>query len=174
MDNGERVRHLTSNSVGEILDGLRELKLDKDIPPSDEVVDAGLALMRSPDAEVRYETVWALCLHWGHVRTLPMLRAMLEGQEKDVEVLIISARSLGSMVERCGHPDEESFRVLARVALDERADVELRGVAYVSLRAAAGLLPAQEQALLPEDIRQLEVDWEWLRAIAGVVKSMGT
>jgi len=171
VDNAERVPRLSSKNTGEILEALRDIKLDKETPPSDEVVDAGLALMRSPDAVVRYETVWALCLHWGHVRTLPMLRAMLEGQEKDVEVLIISARSLGSMVERCGHPDEESFRVLARVALDESADAEFRGVAYVSLRAAAGLLPAQEQALLPEDIRQLEVDWDWLRAIAGVVKS---
>ncbi|WP_309897607.1 HEAT repeat domain-containing protein [Archangium sp.] len=173
MDNGERVRHLTSNSVGEILEALRELKLDKETPPSDEVVEAGLALMRSPDAEVRYETVWALCLHWGHLRTLPVLRSMLEGQEKEVEVLIIAARSLGSMIERCGHPDEESFKVLARVALDESADAELRGVAYVSLRAAAGLLPAKEQALLPEDIQQLDVDEEWLRMIASV-KPMGT
>jgi len=162
------VRHLTSNNTGEILEALRELKLDRETPPSDEVVEVGLELMKSPDAEVRYETVWALCLHWGHVRTLPMLRAMLEGQELDVEVLIIAARSLGSMVERGGLPDEESFKVLARVALDESADAELRGVAYVSLRAAAGLLPAREQALLPEDIRQLAVDWEWLRARAGV------
>ena len=173
MDNGERVRHLTSNNVGEILEALRELKLDKETPPSDEVVEVGLALMRSPDAEVRYETVWALCLHWGHPRTLPVLRSMLERQEKEVEVLIIVARSLGSMLERCGHPDEESFRVLARVALDESADAELRGVAYVGLRAAAGLLPAKEQALLPEDIHQLDVDEEWLRVIASV-KPMGT
>ncbi len=131
----------------------------------------GLELMKSPDTEVRYEAVWALCLHWGHLRTLPILRAMLEGQEKDVEVLIIAARSVGSIIARCGHSDAEAFSVLARVALDESADAELRGVAYVSLRAAAGLLPAQEQALLPEDIHQLDVDEEWLRAIAGV-KSM--
>jgi len=171
VDNGERVRHLTSNDTEEILEALRELKLDRETPPSDEVLEAGLELMKSPDVEVRYETVWALCLHWGHLRTLPMLRAMLEGQEKDVEVLIIAARSLGSIVERCGQSDADAFRVLARVALDESADAELRGVAYVSLRAATGLLPAREQALLPEDIRQLDVDEEWLRAIAGM-KSM--
>jgi hypothetical protein len=168
VDNAERVLRLTSKKVEEVLGALRELKLDKDTPPSDEVVDAGLELMRSPDVEVRYEAVWALCLHWAHMRTLPMLRAMLEGRETDVEVLVIAARSLGSMLERCGQPDEEGFRVLARVALDESANAELRGVAYVSLRAAAGLLPAQEQALLSEDIRRLEVDDEWLRAMAGV------
>ncbi len=167
MDNSERVRRLTSKDTEEFLEALRELKLDKETPPSDEVVTVGLELMKSPDAEVRYEAVWALCLHWGHMRTLPMLRAMLEGQEKDVEVLIIAARALGSMIERCGQPDEESFRVLARVALDESADAELRGSAYVSLRAAAGLLPPQEQGRLPEDIHQLEVDEAWLRAMAG-------
>ncbi len=166
MDNGERVRHLNSKSVGEILDGLRELKLDKETPPSDEVVDAGLALMRSPDVEVRYETVWALCLHWGHLRTLPMLRAMLEGQEKDVEVLIIAARSLGSMVERCGHPDEESFRVLARVALDEGADApssgELRTSAFVPLPGCCR----------PESKRfcqKTSTNWMWMRS--GCVQS---
>ncbi len=168
MDNEERVRRLTSQSTGEILEALRELELDKETPPSEEVVKAGLELMRSPDAEVRYEAIWALCLHWGDMRTLPMLRAMLEGQEQDVEVLLIAARSLGSMLERSGHGDEESLGLLARVALDESADAELRGVAYVGLRAAAGLLPAQQQALLPEDIHQLDVDVEWLRAMAGV------
>lgn len=167
MDNRERVRHLTSQNTEEILEALRELKLDKETPPSDEVVDAGLELMKSPDSEVRYEAVWALCLHWGHMRTLPMLRAMLEGRETELEVQLIAARSLGSMVERCGHPDEQSFRVLARVALDGSAAAELRGVAYISLRAAAGLLPAEEEARLPEDIRHLEVDWKWLRAMAG-------
>ncbi|QRN95220.1 HEAT repeat domain-containing protein [Archangium violaceum] len=160
------MRRLTSNDTEEILDALRELKLDKGTPPSDEVVDAGLELMKSPDVELRYEAIWALCLHWGHMRTLPMLRAMLEGREKDLEVLLLAARSAGSMVERCGSPDEETFRVLARVALNESADAELRGVAYTSLRAAAGLLSAQEEARLPDDIRKLDVEWEWLRAMA--------
>ncbi len=64
--------------------------------------------------------------------------------------------------------DEQSLRVLARVALDETADAELRGVAYTSLRAAVGLLPIQEQARLQDDIRQLDVEWKWLRAMAGV------
>ncbi|HEX5753660.1 MAG TPA: HEAT repeat domain-containing protein [Archangium sp.] len=167
MDNRERVRHLTSSHPEEVLEALRELKLDRDTPPSEEVMEAGLELMKSPDSELRYEAVWALCLHWGHPRTLPMLRAMLEGGEKDLEVQLLAARSIGSMVERCGHPDEQSFKTLARVALDESAAAELRGVAYTSLRAAAGLLPAQEEASLPEDIRQLQVDWAWLRALAG-------
>jgi HEAT repeats len=166
VDNRERVRRLTSNDPEEILEALRELKLDKGTPPSDAVVDAGLELMKSPDVEVRYETLWALCLHWGHMRTLPMLRAMLEGREKDPEVLLLAARSAGSMIERSGTPDEETFKVLARVALDESADVELRGVAYTSLRAAVGLLSAQEQARLADDIRQLDVEWDWLRAMA--------
>ncbi|KFA89618.1 hypothetical protein Q664_33715 [Archangium violaceum Cb vi76] len=125
-----------------------------------------LKLMKSPDSELRYAAVWALGLHWGHPRTLPMLRAMLEGGEMDLEVQILAARSIGSMVERCGHPDARSFKTLARVALDEGAAAELRGVAYTSLHAAAGLLPAVEEASLPEDIRQLRVDWEWLRALA--------
>lgn len=167
MDNRERVRRLTSRDTEEILEALRELKLDKSTPPSDAVVDAGLELMKSPDPEVRYEAVWALCLHWGHMRTLPMLRAMLEGLETDLEVQIIVARSIGSMVERDGHSDEHSFRVLARIALDESASAELRGVAYVSLRAAAGLIPAEEEARLQEDIRHLDVDWEWLRTMVG-------
>jgi hypothetical protein len=162
------VRHLTSKDTEEILEALRELKLDKETPPSDEVVEAGLELMRNPNSEVRYEAVWALCLHWGQMRALPMLRTMLEGWEKDLEVRIIIARSIGSMVERNGHPDEQSFRVLARVALDESEAAELRGVAYTSLRAAAGLLPAEEEARLEEDIRQLDVDWKWLSAMAGV------
>jgi hypothetical protein len=46
---------------------------------------------------------------------------MLEGRETELEVQIIVARSIGSMVERCGHPDERSLRVLARIALDESA-----------------------------------------------------
>lgn len=167
VDDRERVRHLTSYDKEEVLEALRELKLDKETPPSDEVVNAGLELMKSLDSELRYEAVWALCLHWGHLRTLPMLRAMLEGQEKELEVQIIAARSIGSMVERWGHPDEQSFRVLARVALDESAAAELRGVAYTSLRAAAGLLPPEEEARLEEDIRHLDVDWKWLRAMAG-------
>ncbi|HYO70370.1 MAG TPA: HEAT repeat domain-containing protein [Archangium sp.] len=123
--------------------------------------------MKSPDSELRYEAVWALCLHWGHPRTLPMLRAMLAGGETELEVQILAARSICSMVERSGHPDEQSFKTLARVALDESATAELRGVAYTSLRAAAGLLSAEQEASLPEDIRQLQVDWEWLRAMAG-------
>ncbi|MCY1074441.1 HEAT repeat domain-containing protein [Archangium lansingense] len=143
------------------------MKLDKETPPSEEVVDAGLKLMKSPDPETRYEAVWALCLHWGDMRTLPMLRSMLEGQETDLEVQIIVARSVGSMVQRCGQPDEQSFKSLARVALDESAASEFRGVAYISLRAAAGLLPAAEEAHLPEDIHHLEVDWKWLRAMDG-------
>lgn len=80
MDNAERVRHLSSEDTGEILEALRELKLDKETPPSDEVAEAGLALMQSPDVEVRYEAVWALCLHWGHMRTLPMLRPCWRGR----------------------------------------------------------------------------------------------
>ncbi|AKJ00459.1 Hypothetical protein AA314_02085 [Archangium gephyra] len=161
------MRHLTSLHPEEVLEALRELKLDRETPPSDEVVDAGLELMKSPDSELRYEAVWALCLHWGHPRTLPMLQAMLEGGEKDLEVQLLVARSIGSMVERGGHPDARSFKTLASVALDESAAAELRGVAYISLRAAAGLLPAEEEVSLPEDIRQLRVDWEWLRELAG-------
>lgn len=167
MDNRERLLLLTSRDTTQLLRALREIKLDKDTPPSDEVVDVGLELLKSPSVEVRYEALWALCLHWGNPRTLPALRTMLEGEETDLEVLVIAARSIGSIAARSAPPDKETLRVLAHVALDESADPELRGTAYISLRLAAGLLTAQERARLPEDIHQLDVDWEWLRAMTG-------
>ena len=105
MENRERFRGLTSNKRELVLETLRELKLDKSNPPSEEVINAGLELLRRSDAEVRYETVWALCLHWGDLRMLPMLQAMLEGQERDTEVLIVAARAACSMLEQHGQTD---------------------------------------------------------------------
>jgi HEAT repeat protein len=152
-----------------VLDALRELRRDRETPPSDEVVDAGLELMKSPDADVRHDAISALSLHWGHLRTLPLLRAMLEGAEKEVEVLLIAARAVGSLFKQHDRRlDEETRRALARVALDERADAELRGVAYTSLRVASGLLSAREEARLEDNIHQMEVDWAWLRAMDGL------
>jgi HEAT repeat protein len=152
-----------------VLEALRELRRDRETPPSDEVIEVGLELMKSRDAEVRHDAISALSLHWGHLRTLPLLRAMLEGAEKEVEVLLIAARALGSMCKQHGcRLDEETRRVLARVALDERAEAELRGVAYASLRLASGLLSAREEARIEDDIHQMEVDWEWLRAMDGL------
>jgi len=121
--------------------------------------------MRNPDVGVRYETVWALCLHWGHLRTLPMLRAMLEGQEREVEVLIIAARSLGSMVERGGHPDEESFRVLARVALDESADAKLRGGRTSAFVPLPGCCRPESRRFS----QKTSANWMWMRS--GCVQS---
>jgi hypothetical protein len=166
MDNRERVQRLRSNDTQQILEALRDLKLDRNTPPSDEVVDAGMRLLESADVEVRYETVWALCLHWGDTRTLPGLRTLLEEGKEDLEVRLIAARAVGSIGARIAKPDKESLRLLARIALDDGADAELRGTAYIGLRSAARLLTAQERGRLPEDIHQLGVDWEWLRAMS--------
>ena len=167
MENDERLRRLTSGDTAEILATLREIQLDKQTPPSTELVGAGQRLLENQDADVRHAAIWAFALHWGCLDLLPMLRAILQRRQEDVEVRIIAARSLGSMLERSGRPDEEGFRILASVALEEDADAELRGVAYTSLRSAAGLLSAQERARLTEDIRLLDVDWEWLHERAG-------
>ena len=166
MDNRERVRRLTSGDSTTVLEALRELRRDRETPPSDEVVEAGLELMKSPDTDVRHDAILALSLHWGHPRTLPMLNTMLNGAEKEGEVLVMVARALGSIFKQQGRrPDDETRRVLARVALDERAGAELRGVAYTSLRLAFGLLSAREEACLEDDIHQMDVDWKWLRAM---------
>jgi hypothetical protein len=71
------------------------------------------------------------------------------------------------MARQHGPLGEKALQVLVHVALDEKANAELRGIAYISARATAGLLTPQEYARLPEDIHQLDVDWEWLHSAAG-------
>ena len=168
MRNRERLRQLTSGNTTEILEALRDIKLDYATEPSDDVLDAGLKVMTHPEPDIRQQAVWAFCLHWGDKRTVPLLRALLDGRETDLEVLCVAARSVGSMFGQRGGLDEETRRVLARVALDESQDAELRGISYISLRLASGLLTSIEQSRLriEDDIREQEVDWSWLRAAA--------
>jgi hypothetical protein len=68
---------------------------------------------------------------------------------------------------RCGTaaPLRGEHRVQSGVEFNQDADPELRGVAYLSARLASGLLTSRDQAQLPEDIHQLDVDWSWIRSI---------
>ena len=165
MDDSALLQKLTSTSKDDVLDALAEIQRNRDTPPPAEVVERCLELISHPDSEIRHETVFAMGLHWGERRTLPALLAMLRGQEKEPDIQAIAARAVGSIFLQNGGLDPEALKVLARITLDEEANAEVRGIAYMSARTAAGLLTSQECARLPEDIRQLPVDWNWLKDI---------
>ncbi len=89
---------------------------------------------------------------------------MLKGQESDqvvleAVVLAISTYKFDTMLDK-----DSTLEALARIALESNLDSELRGSAYLSIQNILGRITVTEFAKAPYDIKELEVDWEWLEA----------
>ena len=160
------LKKMMSTRRAEILNGLRQIKANRDNPPQGQVLYRAIELLRSQDADVREEAVAALGLHWQCKEAFPILLDMLKGHESDQVVLEIAARAVAAYAQIDSHDKELALRALSLVVLNVNYDPELRGIAYLGAERLADKITDAQWAQMKEDIEKLEVDWSWLRACA--------
>jgi hypothetical protein len=156
------VNKLMSTNRSEILDGLREIGTNRINPPQGKILHRAIELLRFSDADVREEAVNAVGLHWQCPEAFPILLEMLKGQESDQVVLEAVVLAISTYRFDTRLDKSSTLEALATIALDSHLDSELRGSAYLSLQNLLGRITVTEFAKAPYDIKELEVDWEWL------------
>lgn len=161
------LERLRSRRRNEILDELSLLSADKDFPPPEIVENEVVGLLHHSDADIREAAIITACTHWMLDSAVPALLRMVEGGENDQVVLESAARAAGGIGRQKSSVRPRVISLLAKLALDENRDPGLRGVAYIAARWAEGLLTASQYAGAPEDIEELDVEWDWLRRNAG-------
>ena len=149
----------------DILDGLRQIKADKNQPPQGQVLARAIELLRFPDADIREEAVAALGLHWQCQEAFPILLTMLKGDESDQVVLEVAARAVAAYAQIDLADKSLALKTLASMALNANRDPELRGIAYLSAERLANKITDVQWAHAQEDIEELEVDWNWLHSL---------
>jgi hypothetical protein len=156
---------MLSSRRADILEGLRQIKADKNNPPQGQVLTRGIELLRFPDADIREEAVFAFGLHWQCQEIFPILLNMLDGNESDQVVLEIAARAVATYTQLDVAKKTLVLKTLAKIALNANRDPELRGIAYLSAERLANKITDTGWAHLEEDIEELKVDWNWLHTL---------
>jgi HEAT repeat protein len=159
------IEKIFSTRRTEILDGLRQIKADKNAPPQGQVLKRATELLQFPDADIREEAIVALGLHWQCQEIFPILLDMLDGNESDQVVLEIAARAIATYTQLHVAKKTLALKTLAKIVLNANYDPELRGIAYLSAKRLANQITDTRWAHLKEDIEELEVDWNWLHTL---------
>jgi len=159
------LQKMLSSRRSDILEGLRQIKANKNTPPQGQMLARGLELLRFPDADIREEAVFAFGLHWQCEEAFPILLKMLAGEESDQVVLEIAARAIATYPEIKSSEKTLALNTLAKMVLNANSDPELRGIAYLSAERLANKLKDTQWANTDEDIEALDVDWNWLQTL---------
>ena len=160
-----------SKRRSELLDGLSAISADTTTPPSGDVLQRLLSLLKANDAGVREAAILAVGTHWGAPDAFPVIVGMLEGAEQDPAVLEAASTAVGAYASTRPEYRIRSLRALARVALRPDFDPELRAIAYLNAAHAAGLIDVREfakKSAAAMGIDELSPDWGWLQATANV------
>jgi len=166
------LKKMLSSRRSDILDGLRQIKADKNNPPQGQILARGMELLQFPDADIREEAVFAFGLHWQCQEAFPILLHKLEGEESDQVVLEITARAIATYPKINFYEKKVVLNRLAKMALNVNSDPELRGIAYLSAERIADKITDTQWARTDEDIEELDVDWNWLQTLIRYKPSM--
>lgn len=150
-----------------ILNGLNLLGCTKNRQVDPFLISVALDITQSGNSEIKEAGLFALCIHLQATEAFQYALEIVKCGKGDAGVLSVAAQSMAVYQGHWQFDKVKVLRSLARIVLDEEADLEVRATSYRSTLEISGKVKDMKKlASISDDVNEIDLDREWLEKIA--------